>query len=58
VRLALTAAGLATTAGALGSLVESDLAVRDATYRNQEDERTEAGEQAEEAGDPDRVRTA
>jgi uncharacterized membrane protein len=42
VRLACLVASLATIGGALGSLVESDLAVREATYRSREDERTEA----------------
>lgn len=41
-RLACLVASMATLGGALGSLVESDLAVREATYRSREDERTEA----------------
>jgi hypothetical protein len=40
--LAWFVASLATLGGALGSVTESDLAVRHATYRNREDERTEA----------------
>jgi hypothetical protein len=39
--LAWFVASLATIGGALGSVTESDLAVRHATYRNREDERTE-----------------
>jgi hypothetical protein len=53
VRLAVLVGALATVGGALGSLVESDIAVRDATYRAHEDERTEAGDHqasAERAG--------
>lgn len=42
IRLACLAASLAAVGGALGSLVESDLSVREATYRSREDERTEA----------------
>jgi hypothetical protein len=41
VRLACTIAALATLGGALGSLVESDDAVRDAAYRTRHDARTE-----------------
>jgi hypothetical protein len=40
--LAVLVATLATVGGALGSLVDSDLAVRDAAYRSHADERTEA----------------
>jgi uncharacterized membrane protein len=40
-QLAWLAATLATIGGALGSLVDSDLDVRDAAYRAREDERTE-----------------
>jgi hypothetical protein len=40
--LAWFVASLATLGGALGSVTESDLAVRHATYRHREDERTEA----------------
>jgi hypothetical protein len=40
--LAWFVASLATIGGALGSVTESDLAVRHATYRHREDERTEA----------------
>jgi hypothetical protein len=42
INLAWFVASLATLGGALGSVTESDLAVRHATYRNREDERTEA----------------
>jgi hypothetical protein len=42
--LAWFVASLATIGGALGSVTESDPAVRHATYRHREDERTEADE--------------
>jgi hypothetical protein len=41
-QLAWFVASLATIGGALGSVTESDLTVRDATYRRRHDERTEA----------------
>jgi hypothetical protein len=43
VRRAWLAAPMAMIGGALGSLVDSDSAVRDAAYRRHPDERTEAG---------------
>jgi uncharacterized membrane protein len=46
VRLACFTATLATIGGALGALVESDEAVRDAAYRSLADERTETGASA------------
>jgi hypothetical protein len=46
VRLAWFVASLATLGGALGSVTDSDLEVRDAIYRHRADERTEAGLQA------------
>jgi uncharacterized membrane protein len=48
IKLAWTTASLATIGGAVGSLVESDVNVRDAAYRNRADERIE-----EEADDED-----
>jgi hypothetical protein len=47
-KLALVATSLGTIGGGLGSVVESDLAVREAIYRGR------AGEQAESDGDDDR----
>ena len=43
-RLACLVASIATFGGALGSMVESDLSVREATYRSREDQRTVADE--------------
>jgi hypothetical protein len=42
VQLAFLSSAVASLAGALGSLTESDFAVREAMYRYQPDERTEA----------------
>lgn len=43
-QLAWLVTSLATVGGALGSMVDGDLAVREATYPTREDERTESGD--------------
>jgi hypothetical protein len=55
-RLAWLVASLATIGGALGSMVDSDDAVREAAYRREADERTEAALDEQDDGDDDAER--